>query len=71
METPAEAQPEWFGQAADDVVDGEVDPLEVRQGRGGSGALGNSQDLASPPQFGRYDDPRAQARVDPLIPQRK
>jgi hypothetical protein len=27
-------QPEWFVEVADDVVDGEIDPLNVRQCRG-------------------------------------
>ena len=50
-------QPEWFVEVADDVVDGAVDPLDVRQGRGRSCSLGDSQDLASPPRLGRYHRP--------------
>jgi hypothetical protein len=35
------------------VVDGEVDPLEIRRRRGNLALLRNSQDLASPPLVNR------------------
>jgi hypothetical protein len=35
-------------EIVDDMVDGEIDPLDIRRGRSNPGFLGDSQDLASP-----------------------
>ena len=43
------AQPQRLVEMADDVVDGEVDPLDVRHRGRGAGFRASSQDLASPP----------------------
>jgi catechol 2,3-dioxygenase-like lactoylglutathione lyase family enzyme len=50
-------QPQRFGEAADDVIDREVDPLEVARRRGGNASLCDSQDLESVRGAGLYDAP--------------
>jgi hypothetical protein len=43
-------------EMTDDVVDGEIDPLDIRRPGGRSSFLEDSQDLSSPSQFDGYDD---------------
>ena len=46
-------KPKRFLEMADDVVDGKVDPLDVRRRSGRLRFLGGSQDLSSLSEFGR------------------